>query len=166
MTSNVAKLYPAGPEPGAVANMVSLVVSRIASLTADGVIGIDAHTPGSPPTSARALTNLADDLRVGAAVLVVFENADAALPIIIGMLDARPANLRQKTELPAARELVSHCAVDGSRVLLDAQREIVLRCGKSSITLRADGKIVLRGREIVSRAEESNRIKGSTVSIN
>lgn len=165
MTSNVAKLYPAGPEPGAVANIVSPVVSRIAWLAADGVIGIDAQTPGSPPTTARALTNLADDLHVGAAVLVLFENADAALPIIIGMLDARPANLRQKAELPAARELVSHCVVDGS-LLLDARQEIVLRCGKSSITLRADGKIVLRGREIVSRAEESNRIKGSTVSIN
>ncbi len=55
---------------------------------------------------------------------------------------------------------------DGERVVLEGKKEIVLRCGKASITLTADGRIVLKGVELVSSASETNRIKGSRVKIN
>ncbi|MCC6418741.1 MAG: hypothetical protein IT429_10940, partial [Gemmataceae bacterium] len=48
----------------------------------------------------------------------------------------------------------------------DAKEEIVLRCGKSSITLRKDGKVVVLGAEVVSRASGTNKIKGAAVRIN
>jgi len=54
-----------------------------------------------------------------------------------------------------------------SRVLnLDAQEEINLRCGKSEITLRKNGKIVVKGVEIISRAVTKNKIRGASVLIN
>ena len=56
--------------------------------------------------------------------------------------------------------------LDGRRVVLEAHDEIVLRCGESSISLRKDGKVVIRGRELVSRAAEINKIKGGAVHIN
>jgi uncharacterized protein (DUF2345 family) len=55
---------------------------------------------------------------------------------------------------------------DGERIVLEAKKEIVLRCGKASITLTADGRIVHKGVELVSSASETNRIKGSRVKIN
>jgi hypothetical protein len=51
-------------------------------------------------------------------------------------------------------------------IVLEAQQEIALRCGQSSLTLRRDGKIVLRGRDVVSRASRRNKIRGGSVDIN
>lgn len=57
--------------------------------------------------------------------------------------------------VPMAEELV-----------LEAKRQITLRCGKSSITLYPNGKIALRGDYILSDAEGLNRIVGGQVELN
>jgi uncharacterized protein (DUF2345 family) len=51
-------------------------------------------------------------------------------------------------------------------VLIDAERKLTLRCGKSSITLYPNGKIVLRGDYIFSDAEGVNRIAGGRIELN
>ena len=51
-------------------------------------------------------------------------------------------------------------------VLLEAKENLTLRVGAGSITLRKDGKILIRGKDLVSRADRMNRIKGGAVSIN
>jgi hypothetical protein len=51
-------------------------------------------------------------------------------------------------------------------LLLEARENLTLRCGEGSITIRADGKILIKGIDLVSRAERMNRIKGGAVSIN
>lgn len=56
--------------------------------------------------------------------------------------------------------------VDGHRYLLEAKDEIILRCGEASITLRRDGRIVIRGVQVESHAAGLNRMKGATVKIN
>lgn len=56
--------------------------------------------------------------------------------------------------------------VDGKRVELEGQDEIVLRCGKASITLRRNGRIVIRGTYVESYSKGTNRIKGGSVQIN
>ena len=49
---------------------------------------------------------------------------------------------------------------------LTAEREIVLRCGKASITLRRNGRVVIRGTYVETRAEGVNRVQGGSVQIN
>jgi hypothetical protein len=56
--------------------------------------------------------------------------------------------------------------VDGKRVEIEGRDEIVLRCGQASITLRRNGRIVVRGVDIDTHASGTNRIKGGSVSIN
>ena len=56
--------------------------------------------------------------------------------------------------------------VDGDRVVISADKEIVLQCGKASITLTRAGKILLRGAYLLSRSSGVNRIKGGSVQIN
>lgn len=51
-------------------------------------------------------------------------------------------------------------------LVFTARRKITLQCGQSSITLHANGKIVLRGDYIVSAAEGTNRIVGGQIEIN
>ena len=46
------------------------------------------------------------------------------------------------------------------------EKEIVLECGEGSITIRKDGKIVIKGTHLLSRAAGVNRIKGGQVNIN
>lgn len=57
-------------------------------------------------------------------------------------------------------------SIDGDAVVLAAEREIVLRCGKASLTLTREGHVVLRGEYVLSRATGVNRIKGGSVQIN
>ena len=40
------------------------------------------------------------------------------------------------------------------------------RCGKASITLRRNGRVLIRGFRVETRAEAVNRIKGGSVQIN
>lgn len=51
-------------------------------------------------------------------------------------------------------------------LLIEAKQSLTLRVGDGSITLRADGKILISGRDLVSHAQRMNRIKGGAVSIN
>jgi hypothetical protein len=50
--------------------------------------------------------------------------------------------------------------------VVEARNSLTLRCGKSSITLHANGKIVLRGEYILSDAEGINRIAGGQIELN
>ncbi len=52
------------------------------------------------------------------------------------------------------------------KTILSVEGELEIRCGKASITLREDGKVLIEGVDVVSRASESQRIKGSSVRIN
>lgn len=51
-------------------------------------------------------------------------------------------------------------------LLLEAKQGLTLRVGDGSITIRADGKILIKGKDLVSHAKNVNRIKGGAVAIN
>lgn len=50
-------------------------------------------------------------------------------------------------------------------LVIDAAKQLTLRCGDAAITLR-DGKLLLQGGDIVSHAKRVNRIRGGSVAIN
>lgn len=49
---------------------------------------------------------------------------------------------------------------------VEAAQSMTLACGESSIDLRADGKVVIRGDDVLVHAKGSQRIRAGTVSIN
>ncbi len=51
-------------------------------------------------------------------------------------------------------------------LLLQARHSMTLRVGEGSITIREDGKILIKGKDLVSHAQRINRIKGGAVAIN
>ncbi|MEO8053538.1 MAG: hypothetical protein ABI768_00175 [Acidobacteriota bacterium] len=51
-------------------------------------------------------------------------------------------------------------------LVIEARKGLVLRVGDGSITIRADGKILIKGKDLVSHAKRMNRIKGGAVSLN
>jgi hypothetical protein len=97
---------------------------------------------------------------VGRAIVLLLEAQNPRKPIVIGVVqDPSPINSPAK----AAPLQVS---VDGEQVTLSAKHEIVLRCGKASITLTRAGKVLIRGAYLLSRSSGVNRIKGGSVQIN
>lgn len=165
-------------------------MSRPAALAPGGSVKVGSLAPGckanallvefagnsAGPLAARSLVAL-DDATIGQALLsrqqvvLLFENEDARLPIIVGLLPADPgaALLGSLLQAPApagapARRIEAR--VDGKRVVIDGEHEVTLRCGEASITLRSDGKVVLRGAYIETTAKGLNRIRGGSVKIN
>jgi hypothetical protein len=60
----------------------------------------------------------------------------------------------------------SHSREAPESLVLEAAEELTLRVGQGSITLGKDGKILIKGKDLVSHAQRMNRIKGGSVSIN
>lgn len=78
-----------------------------------------------------------------------------------------PTELREVKSKDAPRSpLTIQVGADGERVTLEASKEIVLRCGKSSLTLTRAGKIIIRGKYVLSDSSGVNRIQGGSVQIN
>jgi Domain of unknown function (DUF6484) len=92
----------------------------------------------------------------GAKVVVALEGGDASRPVIIG---------RVRNQAPAT-EPQPLVRVDAEKLLLQADREIELRCGDASIVLTRAGKVLIHGAYVLSRSRGANRIKGAYVDIN
>jgi len=143
-------------------------VARIDGVVIGVLTGIDSERrplvvyPGNPSAAAlpaRSSTALSEE-DIGRQVALLFENGDPGAPLVIGRL-RHPEEIELRPEVrPVSVD------VDGEQVLIEAKQEIVLRCGKASITLTKAGKIILRGAYILSRSSGVNRIKGGSVQIN
>jgi hypothetical protein len=117
--------------------------------------------PRSKARLARSTVPLGAE-QVGREVLVCRANR-AGEPVIVGVLvEPGAAGAADETGPDRNLELV----VERRRVVLSAKTELVLRCGEGSITLSADGKVTIRGVDVVSSATRTQRIRGGAVRIN
>lgn len=115
--------------------------------------------PGTAALDARSTVDLYAP-HIGRDVALMFESGDPGRPIIVG-------RLRGSSDLPSSDSLGRvEVDADGERLVVSASQGLVLRCGKASITLSADGRIVVRGTHVVSHSSGVNRIKGSSVQVN
>jgi hypothetical protein len=151
-------------EPAAAATQAALpgvIVGMLIGFRDDGAtpLVLFPGQPGSAAIAARATLDV-HGVHIGRKVLLLFENGDARLPIITGLLQ-QPAAW-PLAEKPAQVEVQA----DGDRLLLDARQKLVLRCGKASITLTREGKVLIQGSYISSRSSGVNRIKGGSVQLN
>jgi len=142
---------------------------RIVSFDGDQRPRVDfAGNPGDP-IIARCLDTVRLEGRASLGelpVLLAFEHGDPAKPIIVGVVQSSVAAPGGSRVNSAHSGGTQHAIVDGRRVVLKGDEEVTLICGKASITLSKDGRISLRGVEIISRASTANKIRGASVSIN
>ncbi len=97
---------------------------------------------------------------VNDAVLVMIPAGDGERGVIVGRIG--PPALA--TTLGPATSALSEDMP--SELVLEARESLTLRVGEGSITIRADGKILIKGKDLVSHAKRVNRIRGGSVAIN
>ncbi|MHC4216005.1 MAG: hypothetical protein ACYSWP_21855 [Planctomycetota bacterium] len=92
-------------------------------------------------------------LAAGDTVLVWLPEGDEERGVVLGRIGPSRAAVNKQKETP-------------DEIVIEAKKNLTFKCGDGSITLRKDGKILIKGKDLVSRAKRMNRIKGGAVTIN
>jgi hypothetical protein len=107
-------------------------------------------------------------LAVGDQVLVLRPSSPRERGVVLGRIGApvvaAPAPEPASEAAPAPEPESERGLPD--ELVLEARQQLTLRVGDGSITLRADGRVQIKGKDLVSHAQRLNRIKGGAVSIN
>lgn len=147
--------------PATTDDVPGLVIGRLLALVEQGRIALVTYEGQASNGALRALSIV--DLRgahVGREVLLGFERRDASRPVVLGVVQGQPA--LPIPEMPGQVTLDA----DGQRMIVAAQTELVLQCGKATVSLRHDGRIEIRGETILTEAAAANRVRGGTVELN
>jgi hypothetical protein len=155
---------PGAPSPRALPATFTAVLVAVDDRGQGWIRWSDEALASTVPPAANARTQPARSTialapeHVGREVLVC-RAGTSARAVIVGVLIG-PAD----TE-PLADPSVD-LVVERRRIVFAANTELVLRCGEGSITLAADGKVSIRGMDVVSSATRTQRIRGGAVRIN
>lgn len=156
-----------------------IILGELKSLDDNGnvLVDYDCNPDLFPQTAVSTLAVTRQ--HVGRQVALLFASGDLRRPVIMGFihnpLDDLLEHFIQKS-VPQAEPMVNPAntvepvdqvvRVDGRQIVIEGQDEVVLKCGEASITLSKSGKISLRGKYLISRASEVNRILGGSVQVN
>lgn len=143
----------------------AVCIGKVVEITKDFRIKIDYPGNVLGPIQARTIIRTLDiDNLNNAQVMLCFENDEPDLPIVVGIVSD---SIKPNQTIDANPLLKSNRAsIDMQDITLKATKTITLQCGDSSISLHKDGKIIIRGKKIISRASKTNSIKGAKVNIN
>ena len=152
---------PPASDPRARHDLPDVLVGELVGLSVDDRTPLVAYAgqPGTAAIRAIAAVEIRGNM-IGSRVVLSFEGADPLKPIVMGVV--RKAG-RWPTDDPPRQVSIE---ADGERLLIDAARELVLRCGKASITLTSSGKILIEGTSVSSRASGVVRVKGGSIELN
>jgi hypothetical protein len=154
-------------------------LARIVDVDADGRPRVAFAGLVGPPPVARILGTVASEQleaarHEGRPILIAFLEGRADAPVIVSLASLAdlpqppPSPIEPEPELDELEVEVDGAAGVGveGRALIEAEHELVLRCGAAAITLRADGTVRVTGRDITSWARRRHRIRGGSVAIN
>jgi uncharacterized protein DUF6484 len=153
--------------PRASGSINGVIIGRL--MEAEPSRGIWVDYPDNPSRSpllaASAITVGRKD--VGKDVVLAFEMGDPTRPILVGLIhQPRTPHEDYNTGITKNTTDSINVQLDGKRLTLTADKEIVLRCGEASITLTHSGKVLIRGTYVVSRSSGVNRILGGSIQLN
>jgi Domain of unknown function (DUF6484) len=164
LTSDLPRLLKGGTvrkvrEP---TQWVGIVIGELIGMTGEGRVPLVLF-PGQIGTAAIAAQTVIDlhGPHIGKKVALMFEGGDGSKPIVMGVL-------RDNNEGWPLAEQPGQVDVDadGQRMIVSAKEQLVLKCGKASITLTKAGKVLIQGTYVLSRSSGVNRIKGGSIQLN
>ena len=150
-----------GTRSAAPASISGVVIGELIAIAGEGKTPLVLYPeqPGTAALSARTVVDL-HGTHIGKQVVLMFDGGDPARPIVMGVL--REGEGWPLEDRPGQVEVDA----DGERLIVGAKEQLVLRCGKASITLTRAGKVLIQGSYLLSRSSGVNRIKGGTVQLN
>lgn len=138
--------------PAAATNIQGLIVGVISGWSEEGLPLVEFEgNPDKVPQPARSLVALGG-IALNSPVALLFEQNNPRAPLVIGLIQAPSPQTTAR--------------LDDEEVVLEAKERIELRCGKARIVLTKDGKVLIKGKDVMSRSEGPNRIKGASIQIN
>jgi hypothetical protein len=161
IAARVAKLAPLRPERRKRVAGCQICLGVVTGWDDKGpLVDFDGNAGG--PLRAR-LTTAGPQVRplpsaAGREVVLLVDPRPRGVPVLLGFLQPADDAVPKENDFEAR--------VDGRRVEIDGRDEIVLKCGEASITLRRNGRVLIRGAQIETHAAGLNRIRGGSVSIN
>lgn len=144
-----------------VAPIAGVVIGELVGIANEGgtPLVLYAGQPGTAAVGARTVVDLHGP-HIGSHVVLMFDGGDPGRPVIMGVL-------RERDGWPLAQPPGNvEADVDGERLIVGARNELVLRCGKASITLTAAGHVVIRGSHVLTRSTGTVRVRGGAVHLN
>ena len=143
-----------------------LISGHLTGLDDEGRLLFQAEGPDSPLIPVAIGIELSDGTLVKAArqhrrALVVRTTDATPRWVLVGLVRDRVS-----TKAVTARPGTLEVGMDGETLKLTAERDIVLKCGEASLTLRKDGRIILSGTNVLSSSRGPNRIKGASIALN
>ncbi|MDX2021977.1 MAG: hypothetical protein SF187_17195 [Deltaproteobacteria bacterium] len=142
-------------------------VGRLVAVDERGTAWVDFDDGGGRPVAATlgftaSREQLEHVMNVKAPVVAYTDEAGTQLVAVVGVALTAPTS----PQVASTASPFVEADVDGQRVRVQAEHEVVIACGKASITLRANGRVIIKGTQIESNSEGTNRIKGGQVRIN
>ena len=149
-------------------NILGPVMGTIATVNPDGRPVVQFEGSAMPVIARVAASMCASGSApaAGSSVILIFENGDRQLPVIVDFVRDSLAPPAVSQSFTQNQGFTSSFELNGKRVVLEGKEEIVLKCGLGSLTLRADGQVVIKGTRLLSKASETNKVRGASVSIN
>jgi hypothetical protein len=148
----------ARPDPESIAGVV---IGTVVGLTGDGATPLVTY-PGQPGTAAlpARATIMLRGRDIGRQAVLMFDHGDPRRPIVAGCL-VNEAD-------PGLSTVEGHVEIDadGKSLLVSARERIVLRCGKATLTLTKEGKLIVQGEYVSIQSAGVLRLKGGSVQIN
>ncbi len=159
-----SKVGGVDPDGSCINRQDGIVVGQIVAV-AEGQVMVSYQSHGHQRSLAETALVSVSSADEGREVVLAFVSGDPLRPIVMGFVEqtfiARPV------EPEATNEPVQLSAeIDGERIVLDARKELVLRCGKASITMTKAGKIIIKGAYVSTSSTGVNRVKGGSVQLN
>ncbi len=126
-----------------------ILTGELVEILEDGLLAVRLQGRPAPLTCAwlESAANSGTHLSVGDPLLVHVPQLGST-PIVMGRIGRYNASSLQ------------------THVTIEAADSLVLRCGEASIDLRSDGKVLVKGDDVVLRAKGTQRIRAGTVAIN
>jgi len=163
-----------------------LVLATLVGFDANGQPQLRFSIMGEVHTLSATPTVSVHHEHLGRQAVLMFAGGDIQVPLLLGLVhSALDSTLEQPVAAPdlqevpegggdvelfptlgPARQQPLEADVDGKRLVIEADQQLVLRCGEASITLTNAGKIILRGKHLVSRSSGVNRILGGSIQMN
>ena len=150
-----------------------MLVGKIVNIDEQGQIWVDFPDNPNGASLARITHAIQEQISRGMNLLnedvvIYFEKGHTDMPVVLDRLllkvEKQPRPAPQQVELQVTNP--EDATIDGKKVHFAAEEQMVLRCGRASITLTRAGKVIIRGAYLSTRSSGAHVIKGSSVKIN